>query len=153
MGVNDLGRDIIAQKTTKSKKLTYVIQCKNWSVKKNKEIHENVVCQVFGTSIEYEISSADNETVIPAIISTVPLSDTAKQFADRLGVRCYVVPAGIPPLIKCNINKTGEKIYHLPFDQQYYRTEIKNPGEFYAYSVKEATTKGFRRAMKHFNKA
>ena len=45
-------------------------------------------------------------------------------------------------MIKCNINR-GERIYHLPFDQQYHRTEIKNTGEFYAMTVKEATQEGF----------
>ena len=53
------------------------------------------------------------------------------------------------PRIKCNINN-GEKIYHLPFDQQYDRTQIKNNGEFYAFTVKEAILKGFKRAKRHY---
>ena len=52
------------------------------------------------------------------------------------------------PRIKCNVNN-GEKIYHLPFDQQYWRTQIKNNQEFYAWTVEEAERKGFRRAMRH----
>lgn len=52
-------------------------------------------------------------------------------------------------MIKCNIGNNGEKIYHLPFDQQYYRTEIKSPGEFYAWTVEEAVNAGFRRAFKY----
>lgn len=52
------------------------------------------------------------------------------------------------PVIKCNISSNGEKIYHLPFDQQYDRTLIKNNGEFYALTVKEAENKGFRRAFR-----
>ncbi len=54
------------------------------------------------------------------------------------------------PMIKCNINRnTGERIYHLPFDQQYDKCII-NPaeGEFYAKTVKEAEENGFRRAMR-----
>jgi hypothetical protein len=51
-------------------------------------------------------------------------------------------------MIKCNINN-GNKIYHIPFDQQYYRTEIKLPGEFYAWTVQEAVDAGFRRARRH----
>jgi hypothetical protein len=40
-----------------------------------------------------------------------------------------------------------EKIYHLPFDQQYDRTKIiKSKGEFYAKTVIEAELRGFRRA-------
>ena len=55
------------------------------------------------------------------------------------------------PRIKCNINGgTGEKIYHLPFDQQYERAIIsKERGEFYATTVAEAEKQGFRRAFKH----
>lgn len=55
------------------------------------------------------------------------------------------------PMIKCNINPTTkEKIYHLPFDQQYDKTIIiKNSGEFYAKDVKEAVSKGFRRAFRY----
>lgn len=39
-------------------------------------------------------------------------------------------------MIKCNIGTNGEKIYHLPFDQQYYRTEIKKAGEFLCLDYK-----------------
>jgi hypothetical protein len=53
------------------------------------------------------------------------------------------------PQIKCNISSTGEKIYHLPFDQQYYNTIIDKEGEFYAWNVGEAERAGFRRARKY----
>ena len=47
-------------------------------------------------------------------------------------------------------SKDGEKIYHLPFDQQYDRTIIGDcAGEFHAFTVKEAEDAGFRRAFKH----
>lgn len=150
MGINDLGRDIIAKKIENGQYVTYIIQCKNWSRKKRKEIHENVVCQIYGTALEYELSQNSFEKVVPVIVSTVPLSTMAQKFADKLGVKIYVIAAGKPPLIKCNINSAGEKIYHLPFDQQYYRTEIKNAGECCVFTVKEATEKGFRRAKKYY---
>jgi hypothetical protein len=53
-------------------------------------------------------------------------------------------------MVKCNINpQTGEKIYHLPFDQQYDRVMIGNvEGEFYAETVAEAESRGFRRAFR-----
>ena len=73
----------------------------------------------------------------------------AKEFARRLGVVVMRIPMGDYPMIKCNINN-NERIYHLPFDQQYHRAEIKNDGEFYAWTVEEATRNGFRRAMGHF---
>ena len=53
------------------------------------------------------------------------------------------------PCIKCNISRSGEKIYHLPFDQQYDVTQIgTTKGDFYASSVKEAESAGFRRAFR-----
>ena len=55
------------------------------------------------------------------------------------------------PRIKCNIGKGGEKIYHMPFDQQYDRTIIdKIKGECFVSTVEEAVNKGFRRAKKYY---
>lgn len=148
-GYNDLGRDIIATKIGASGNIsTYIIQCKYWSTKK--EIHENVICQIFGATMEYQLkSNLFNEKVIPVIVTNTALSDMAQKFANKLGVLVWKFQKAEYPAIKCNINTNGDKIYHLPFDQQYYRTEIKKAGEFYAWTVKEATSKGFRRAMRH----
>lgn len=148
-GLNDLGRDIIAEKAhLDGSRSIYIIQCKNWS--KDKELHENVVCQLFGTTLEYQIKHRDlfNTKVVPLLVATTELSDTAKEFAKRLGVVWKIVEMGEYPMIKCNINN-GNKIYHLPFDQQYYNTKITEyTGESYEWTVKDATRKGFRRAMK-----
>lgn len=148
-GLDDLGRDIIATRIDVSGAIsTYIIQCKYWA--NTKVIHENVVCQTFGTAMEYQLKrNLFKEKVIPVITTTTTLSDMAQKFANKLGVLVWKIPKGEYPVIKCNIGTNGEKIYHLPFDQQYYRTEIKNPGEFYAWTVREATSKGFRRALKH----
>ena len=58
------------------------------------------------------------------------------------------------PRIKCNIGHDEygniQKIYHLPFDQQYDSTKITAKGEFFAFTVKEAEEAGFRRAHKWF---
>jgi predicted transcriptional regulator with HTH domain len=61
------------------------------------------------------------------------LSDTAKEFANALGVR-YSENFSLKryPIVKCNVSSSGMKIYHLPFDQQYDNTKIKEVGEFYA---------------------
>ncbi len=149
--INDLGRDIIAKKGA----TTYIIQCKRWAT--DKEIHENVICQLYGTTIEYNIQTQkDNHNptlfdedlvVIPVLMTTTKVSDTAKAFADKLGVMVNVVKMGKYPQIKCNINN-GNKIYHLPFDQQYYTTRIEKPGEKYAWTVEEAEKSGFRRAFR-----
>lgn len=146
-GVNDLGRDIIAWKNSTGELFNevYVIQCKLRS--QNTVIHENVICQIYGSAIEYELEHPDVQ-VVPTICTNVLLSDTASKFADKLKVFRIHVPMGNFPRIKCNINN-GEKIYHLPFDQQYWRTQIKNKDEFYAWTVQEAENAGFRRAKRH----
>ncbi|MBO4588414.1 MAG: restriction endonuclease [Bacteroidales bacterium] len=150
-GVEDLGRDIIADRICPDGKRTvYVIQCKRWS--QQKTVHENAICQLFGTTIEYKIKHRNLllYDIVPVFVTTTDLSDMAKEFAKQLGVQVMKIPMGDYPMIKCNVNN-GEKIYHLPFDQQYYRTDISREGEFYAMTVKEATAKGFRRAMRHFS--
>jgi hypothetical protein len=86
-------------------------------------------------------------------VTSTALSETAKKFAEYLGVSYKEsLPLGDYPRIKCNINhSTGERIYHLPFDQQYNRTTITHKtGERYAYTVAEAEEKGFRRARRGY---
>ena len=149
-GVNDLGRDIIAEKANlDGSRIIYIIQCKRYS--ENHPLHENVVCQLFGTTLEYQITHRNyyNTNIVPLLVTTTELSDTAKQFAERLGVLVKEnVEIGDYPMIKCNINN-GNKIYHLPFDQQYYTTIITEyTGERYVETVEEATRLGFRRAMR-----
>lgn len=154
MRTADMGRDIIAYKDGN----TYIIQCKRYSMfNRNGDpryIHENIICQLYGTTIAYQISNHDNSLfrdfyrIIPILYTTGQLSDTAEQFAQKLDVKVVTCPMGEYPMIKCNINN-GEKIYHLPFDQQYWRTQINTGnGEFYAWTVEEAENKGFRRAMR-----
>lgn len=148
--LEDLGRDIIADRIGfDGKRTVYVIQCKRWS--EQRIVHENAICQLFGTSVEYKIKHRELllYDIVPVFITTTNLSPMAMEFAKQLGVKVMKIPMGDYPMIKCNINN-GEKIYHLPFDQQYHRTEISKEGEFFAMTVKEATAKGFRRAMRHF---
>ena len=147
-GIEDLGRDIIAKKiNNKGEMVTYIIQCKNWST--HKEIHENTICQLFGTTMEYDIQNNQMfQKTVPVLYTTTRLSDIAMEFAKRLGVKVIVTAKGDYPMIKCNIND-GNKIYHLPFDQQYYRVHVNKAGEFYAWTVKEAVDAGFRRAYRH----
>ena len=150
-GLDDLGRDIIATKNDN----TYIIQCKRYS--QHKEVHENVICQLYGTTLHYKITErerdifAQPENIHPVLVTTGVLSETAKEFAEKLWVQVMYVQMGEYPMIKCNINN-GNKIYHLPFDQQYWRTVIDKSGEFYAMTVEEATKAGFRRAFRHYIK-
>jgi hypothetical protein len=146
--INDMGRDIIASKDN----TTHIVQCKYWS--NDKLIHEKHIAQLYGSTIEYQISienSLFKHNVIPVFITNIELSETAKKFAERLNVQVYKWQMQEFPRIKCNINN-GVKIYHLPFDQQYDRTQIKNEGEFYAFNVHEAVSKGFKRAKRHYFK-
>lgn len=141
-GFEDLGRDIIAHKDG----LDYIIQCKYWS--KNKVIREKYIMQLYGTTIAYKVEKGHLFLPHGIFITNIDLSDTAKKFAAFLDISVIKQAMGDYPVIKCNVNQ-GNKIYHLPFDQQYDRTQICKPGEFYASTVKEAVTAGFRRAYRH----
>jgi hypothetical protein len=150
MGLEDLGRDLIAKKSSE----ILIIQCKYWSEKKL--IHENHINQLYGTMICYCIEhQVIIENVKGILVTNIELSPMAKKMASYLGIR-YVehYESGDYPCIKCNIGhgEFGEttKIYHLPFDQQYDSTKIQNQGEFFAMTVAEAETAGFRRAYKWF---
>lgn len=150
MGLDDLGRDIIAQKNNE----ILIIQCKYWSAQK--QIHENHINQLYGTMVCYCIENkVSKENVRGLLVTNIKLSAMAKKMASYLGIE-YVenYERADYPCIKCNIGhgQYGEptKIYHLPFDQQYDSTKIKNKGEFYAATVAEAEAAGFRRAFKWF---
>lgn len=113
-------------------------------------IHEKHLFQLFGTTVHYRLENP-GVRVTPVLATTTSLSEVAAEVARALGIRVDSVP--LPPsypMIKCNINPTTtEKIYHLPFDQQYDRTQLSRPGECYVATVKEAEHRGFRRAWRH----
>ena len=134
--LKDLGRDLIVSNENEE----FIVQCKYWS--KNKVIHEKHLCQIYGTTIMYNIQN--NKNAIPAFISHCALSETAKDFAEKLNI--YVlenIQLKDFPAIKCNLK---DKIYHLPFDQQYDTFKDKNC--YYAWTIEEAESKGCRRAYK-----
>ena len=142
--LEDMGRDLVATKGNE----VLIIQCKNWA--QEKTIHEKHIFQLYGTVIMYSLNSMLK--VRGVFITTTKLSPTAKQVAEYLGIIVMEQePLGEFPRIKCNINRAdGEKIYHLPFDQQYDKTVIDaGNGECYALTVAEAESKGYRRAFKH----
>ena len=146
MGLEDLGRDIIAKKDDS----ILIIQCKYWS--SIKQIHEKHITQLYGTMVSYCIENNIEQSKVKGVLVTnIQLSKIAKKMATYLGIK-YVenYALGKYPQIKCNLNKRGERIYHLPFDQQYDVTNISRDGEFYAMTVAEAEAAGFRRAFKWF---
>lgn len=162
-GLADLGRDLIAKKG----KEIEVIQCKYWS--QHKTIHEKHICQLFGTTLKYWVENQNElseglkiqQEFFPSLIkrkqikgvfiTSTSLSETANEFAKELGI---VVKEQFPfqkyPSIKCNVSRRkGEKIYHLPFDQQYDRTIVEaERNECYVETVDEAERLGFRRAFR-----
>lgn len=144
-GLADLGRDLYAFKDNE----VIIIQCKRWS--SQKLIHEKHVYQLFGTVTDYCIDNPLFNTH-GLLIATCNLSDKAREAAGRIGIE-FEENVSFPeyPMVKCNINRTtGEKIYHLPFDQQYDKVQIEHDkGEFYAWTVSEAERRGFRRAFRH----
>ncbi len=144
-GLDDLGRDLVVSKET-----VQIIQCKNWST--DKLIRENAVNQLFGTLTAYKIDHPGDEREVKGVLYTATrLSDRAKEFADKLGIK-YVEDFKLQPYpaIKCNVShRDNTKIYHLPFDQQYDRTTIDEERlECYVETVAEAEALSFRRAFR-----
>jgi len=160
-GFSDLGRDLIAVKDNE----ILIVQCKYWS--RNKMIHEKHVFQLYGTLIAYMIDNniqrplldqgkqlalfKSSTNITGYLVTSTILSERAKLFANALDIKFIEnMPLDQYPCIKCNISRrTKEKIYHLPFDQQYDTTIIeKERGECYVVTVKEAEDAGFRRAFR-----
>lgn len=145
MGVEDLGRDLYAIGESK----TLIIQCKRWASQKT--IHEKHIFQLYGSVIEYCIENPEKEA-IGVFVASCSCSDKAKAFAQHLNIEIIEnYPMAPYPMVKCNISSSsGERIYHLPFDQQYDRVVIDPKiGECYTSTIAEAEALGFRRA-KHW---
>lgn len=139
-----MGRDLIAE----NKKQILIVQCKRWS--KDKTIHEKHIFQLYGTTILQRFRTTSDKEILGVFVTTTALSPLAEMCAKHLGIKIYThVPLESYPQIKCNISSTGERIYHLPFDQQYDRTML-NPddGDMYVSTVLQAESKGFRRAFR-----
>jgi hypothetical protein len=147
-GFADFGRDLIAKREGE----TSVVQCKYWSA--HRTVHEKHVFQLFGTALAYRIENP-SEHVRAVFVTTTLLSERAREFAHQLNaVIPFVVREGEGferyPCIKCNVSRrSGEKIYHLPFDQQYDAVLVEEERlERYVSTVAEAESLGFRRAKK-----
>jgi len=151
-GFDDLGRDLICRKGNQ----IVIVQAKCWSA--DKLIHEKHIFQLFGTAQLYLMNQQQNDlfgaNISAMFITTTSLSPVAQKAAKwlKISVKERFAIDKAYPMIKCNINQSSkEKIYHLPFDQQYDRTKIiPELGEFYTVSVLEAEQHGFRRAFRHY---
>lgn len=149
-GYEDKGSDLIAKKNGE----IFILQCKYRGHKitgEEKQLHENSVTQLLGTTARYAVEhKIPKEKIKPYLITNKTLEADAKKCAAFLGIS-YIERMEFKPFpqIKCNIGKNGDRIYHLPMDQQYNKVKIDKPGECYAYTVDEAEQKGFRRAFKY----
>ena len=158
-GFEDLGRDLICKKGKK----TEIIQCKRWA--QEKEIHEKHIYYLFGTTVEYFLEHfgnteplqlaflpdlIQNGSVTPKLITTAKVSAKGEQVAKILGVVIEKTTFEPYPSVKCNVSRrTSEKIYHLPFDQQYDNILIEEERlERYVKTVAEAEALGFRHAFR-----
>ena len=142
-GLEDMGRDLIAFRDNEVE----VIQCKRWS--RHKTIHQKHLFQLYGTFVYAALDDPDKD-ITASFVTTTSLSDLARRVAAHLGVRVFEgFPIASYPAIKCNVGRDGERIYHLPFDQQYDNTIVHNQrGEIWATTVAEAEAAGFRRAYR-----
>ncbi|MGH1363891.1 MAG: restriction endonuclease [Calditrichia bacterium] len=146
-GKEDLGIDLVCSSPIQ----ILIIQCKRLSAEKGIPVRENVIAQIYGSAMYYKMTHKVTAAIKPVLFTTYELSEEARKFAIFLGVQVREHTEIKPyPMIKCNISKrTGEKIYHLPFDQQYDKVIIGDvDGEFYANNINEAQRAGFRRAFR-----
>ena len=157
-GFEDLGRDLICKKDN----AVDIVQCKRWA----NIIHEKHVYFLFGTTVEYYLENFGDEgglqlalspnliqkrNIIPKLITTTEVSPKAEQVGKVLGVAIEKTPFEYYSSVKCNISRrTGEKIFHLPFDQQYDTTLIEEERlECYVETVAKAEALGFRHAYRY----
>lgn len=143
----DRGIDLVCTKGD----IVKLVQCKCWS--KNKKIYEKYIFQLFGV-LQYSIYSNNfgvNKTVNAELIITNNLGDFAEHMAELLNIEVKQLPLKKDyPKIKCTTSVNGEKLYHLPMDQQYDKILMNSTTDrFYAHTVKEATSKGHRRAFRY----
>lgn len=94
-GFEDLGRDLIAE----GNGTVEIIQCKYWA--QHKTIHEKHINQLFGTAVEYWVKNCgdpgeklglfsqvlQSHKIVPCFVTSTKLSETAREFAEVLGVR------------------------------------------------------------------
>lgn len=142
-GFDDLGRDLLARTGNRLE----VVQCKRWAA--HRTIHEKHVFQLFGTVTACRIDHPELE-VTGTFTTTTRLSERARAFADQLEVRVEEqIPLADYPMAKCNVGRSGEPIYHLPFDQRYDNTRITpGTGDRWAWTAQEAEDVGYRRAKR-----
>lgn len=146
-GKEDEGIDLICIRNDRVR----LVQCKYWS--QNKTLFENSIFQLYGTW-QFRVKRNDFAPKIldAYLITSTVLSEFAKNSAETLDINIkqnFKLNKNYPK-IKCTTTKEGEKIYHLPTDQQYDNIGInKDSRRFYVHTVADAVAQGHRRAYRH----
>ncbi len=124
-----------------------IVHCKFWS--NNKPIHEKYIFHLFNEAMLYE-TQHPGKSVQPVIFTTTTLSESADRVARHLGVIvCEKFKIPPYPPIKCYFAQDNRKLYQIPFDPLYDTVAISpERGEFYANTVEEAESRGFRHAYR-----
>ena len=137
----DKGIDLYALNS----KEALIIQCKRWN--KNAIIGEATIRALHG-SVGLAQKKFSAKQVKGILYTTTKVSEEAKKEAKALNIEIFEeFPLEEYPKVKCNVSATGEKIYHLPFDQLYDRMFIKpKHGDLYVATVEDAVSRGFRHA-------
>lgn len=100
-GLDDLGIDLVCVKDDEVR----IVQCKRLSSSKGIPVRENVIAQVYGAARYYTMEHSHIINAIPVLYTSYECSDTARRFAQLLGVRLFEQVAFQPyPCIKCNIS-------------------------------------------------
>lgn len=146
-GKEDEGIDLICTKNDRVR----LVQCKYWS--QNKTLFENSIFQLYGTwQLRVKKNDFAPKKLDAYLITSTVLSEFAKNSAETLDINIkqnFKLNKNYPK-IKCTTTKEGEKIYHLPTDQQYDNISInRDSRRFDVHSVAEAVAKGHRRAYRY----
>ena len=146
-GKEDEGIDLICIKKDRVR----LVQCKYWS--QNKTLFENSIFQLYGTwQLRVKNNEFGSKRIDAYLITSTTLGVVAKNSAETLDVK-FTENLNLNKnysKIKCTTTKDGEKIYHLPTDQQYDNIGInKDSRRFYVRTVADAVAKGHRRAYRH----
>lgn len=122
---------------------TIVAQCKYCA--DDKPVHEN---HIF--ALHRAITENNNADATAVFVTNGRISDKAREMAEHFDIKLIENHEYTEfPRIKCVIDIDEKKYgYHLPFDYWYDDVKLENEGEFYAFTVAEAESKGFRRAYK-----
>ena len=144
-GLEDYGRDLICSKNN----VVRVIQAKRW--KENSPLYMKHVVQIFGTTLLLQQERSLLETPTPMLVSTSAFAEDSKRAAQALTVKLVVKPLDKNySCMKVHKSRSGEALYHLPFDQQYDRIQMDiSKGDAFVKTVKEALNMGARRAQKY----